>query len=78
MGYEINVSQSGRHYFATAPRSLEGVSDATAMQMFADMLKRFPESEGFAIELTHAQSMTYTVATTQAPMGFNRTGAARR
>lgn len=47
MYYEINVSLNGRHYFATAERSL------TTEWEFKEMLKvfkqKFPESEGYRI-----------------------------
>lgn len=49
--YEINVSLNGRHYFATAPRSLTLYSEA--MCAAADFQKRFPAAEGFKVTMTH-------------------------
>lgn len=49
--YEINVALKGRHYFATAPRSLSFVQQAK--EMVIDMRKRFPESEGFSVTCTY-------------------------
>ncbi len=49
--YEINVSRCGRHYFATAPRSLRNAVDAR--MVYRDLRARFHESEGFEISVTH-------------------------
>lgn len=56
--YEINVSQNGRHYFATAPRSFQyGEFGSKAMVIIAqDFKKRFPESEGFEVTVTFWKS----------------------
>lgn len=49
--FEINVSLNGRHFFATAPRSCVNPSETKAVR---DVLrKKFPESEGFAVEVTY-------------------------
>lgn len=53
MWYEINVSLNGRHYFATAERSIKSEADARAI--YASFQKRFPASEGFGIECTRWQ-----------------------
>lgn len=50
MHYEINVSKSGTHYFATHERSI--LTQAEAKRMYRDFLKRFPEREGFAVHVT--------------------------
>lgn len=51
MYYEINVSRNGRHFFATAERSL--TTEDRARTVFAEMKKRFPESEGFQISVSY-------------------------
>jgi len=50
MYYEINVAQHGRHYFATAPRSL--VDEVYAKSVFGDLCRRFPGYEGFEVTLS--------------------------
>lgn len=50
MRYEINVSLNGKHFFATAERSLAYKSNA--MEVLAEIYKRFPESEGFKVDIT--------------------------
>lgn len=50
MYYEINISKNGRHYFATAERSLTEEEAATAA--YWDLVARFPESEGFKITIS--------------------------
>lgn len=50
MYYEINVSRNGRHFFATAERSLTTESEAKAAYMI--FAAKFPESEGYKIEVT--------------------------
>lgn len=47
MYYEINISKEGRHYFATAPRSITYIKDLQVK--LADIMKRFPKEEGFEI-----------------------------
>ena len=49
--YEINVSKNGQHFFATAPRSC--ITVQTARTVFKALCKRFPQSEGFEITVTH-------------------------
>lgn len=50
MHFEINVAKDGRHYFATAERSITD-SDKAAV-VVADIIKRFPESEGFTVSVS--------------------------
>lgn len=50
MWYEINVSQHGKHLFATHERS---VRDPDKAKQIADLFRaRFPEAEGFKIAVT--------------------------
>ena len=51
--YEINVSLDGRHLFATAPRSC--TTEAEMNRAYAEIVARFPASEGFKVSVTHWQ-----------------------
>jgi len=53
MYYEINVAKNGRHYFATAERSL--TDERSAKALWADIKQRFPESEGFNLSVSYRQ-----------------------
>lgn len=57
MYFEINVALNGRHYFATAERSLR--DEASARQVAEDLRRRFPEHEGFSITLTRYETVGY-------------------
>lgn len=59
MYFEINVALNGRHYFATAERSLR--DEASARQVAEDLSRRFPEHEGFSITLTRYETVGYKV-----------------
>ena len=50
MYYEINVSKDGRHFFATADRSITNVNDLHIV--YRAIKKGFPESEGYSIDIT--------------------------
>lgn len=54
MYYEINVSKNGKHYFATAERSLRDEDEARAA--YFDFCERFPSSDGFSITVTRWES----------------------
>ena len=50
MYYEINVTLNGKHFFATAERSITNPWDLRdALKVF---LNKFPESEGYKISVT--------------------------
>lgn len=48
--WEINVSRDGEHMFATADRS--ATYGEKAQQLYTEIRKRFPESEGFKVTVT--------------------------
>lgn len=50
MYYEINVSLNGRHFFATAERSITDIHKAK--EVYALFTKHFPEDEGYKITVT--------------------------
>ncbi len=50
MYFEVNVSRNGYHLFATSPRSIQTVS--TLRDTYAEIHKRFPESENFKVTVT--------------------------
>ena len=50
MYYEINVSLNGKHFFATAERSITNPWDLRKkLKVF---IQKFPESEGYKISIT--------------------------
>tara|TARA_B110000285_G_C14540642_1_gene344820 strand:+ start:161 stop:499 length:339 start_codon:yes stop_codon:yes gene_type:complete len=51
MSYEINVSLDGQHFFATHPRSLDGL-EQDAIDMYRLMVLKFPESEGYKVSVS--------------------------
>lgn len=55
MYYEINVAKNGRHYFATAERSL--TDEQTAHKVFEEFEKKFPETEGYSLRMTYYQNV---------------------
>lgn len=50
MYYEINVSQHGRHVFATDERGL--ISSVQAKQLYDLLIVKFPVTEGYAVTVT--------------------------
>lgn len=50
MYYEMNVSFKGQHFFATSERS--GIDKYHASDVFMQLQKRFPASEGFEVTCT--------------------------
>lgn len=48
--YTVNVSLLGRHYFATAKRSL--TEEKKANEVFTALILRFPAAEGFKVTMT--------------------------
>jgi hypothetical protein len=47
MHYEINISKNGKHYFSTNERGLTW--EDKAREVFFDLCRRFPKSEGFHV-----------------------------
>ena len=50
MYYEINVSLNGRHFFATAERSI--ISKSQLIEMVPVFQAKFPEAEGYRVSAT--------------------------
>ena len=50
MYYEINESKNGKHYLATAERSITSLTQAEGMYML--FKEKFPENEGYEISVT--------------------------
>jgi|LakMenE01Jun11ns_1017448.scaffolds.fasta_scaffold9950417_4 hypothetical protein len=50
MPYEINISKNGKHYFATAERSLTTLGEST--KLYNELKEFYPESQGFKLSLT--------------------------
>ena len=52
---EINVSKDGRHFFATAERSL--ATEKQALAMFELFKVKFPPSEGYELMLSQEETL---------------------
>ena len=50
MGYDINVSLNGKHFFATHERSITNIWKL--QEILPIFMERFPESEGYKITVT--------------------------
>lgn len=59
MYYEINVTLNGRHFFATAERSI--TDQTTFMNMFYVFKEKFPESEGYHITATRIETIGHNI-----------------
>lgn len=49
MHYEINVAWQGKHFFATAERSLTNPDDAA--DVYSAIVQRFPREAGFSVTI---------------------------
>lgn len=54
MYYEINVTKNGKHYFATAPRSLKTLKDAN--ELWEQFKILFPIADGFDMSLINIET----------------------
>jgi hypothetical protein len=50
MYYEINVSLNGRHFFATAERSIQ--HEERLKEVYDTLKEKFPRSEGYECNVT--------------------------
>jgi len=57
--FEINVSLNGKHFFATAPRSL--LDKGKALLLRDVFRNKFPADKGFVVSLTYWESIGHTV-----------------
>ena len=53
MGYEINVSLNGKHFFATHERSITNIWKL--QEVLPIFMEKFPEAEGYKITVTEWQ-----------------------
>ena len=58
MGYEINVSKDGRHYFATHERTLQ-LDNVKTAKMVMHFEKVFPADEGYKISINYKPAISY-------------------
>ncbi|MDN3160901.1 hypothetical protein P0E55_14430 [Enterococcus faecalis] len=65
MYYEINVSRDGKHFFATAPRSITSMHDLQSV--YPVLSNAFPASDGYELTVTRWKNRGYNVN-----MGDNR------
>lgn len=59
MYYEINVSLNGKHFFATAERSLTTESDAR--KAFVVFSEKFPAAEGYQLMTRRYETAGYSI-----------------
>jgi len=59
MYFEINVALNGRHFFATAERSITDID--TCHKVYNLFKKKFPEIEGYSIEVTKIETIGHTI-----------------
>lgn len=60
MYYEINVSINGRHFFATAERSITTAAElAAALRVFRE---KFPACEGYGISVTKWEKVGHIIS----------------
>lgn len=59
MYYEVNVALKGKHFFATAPRSITDIDKLK--EVFFVLNTKFPESEGYTISVSYASEKHYGV-----------------
>ena len=69
MGYEINVSKHGRHYFATAERSI-GHDKKRRNEIYFKLKELFPKSEGYRITVDMVSHTSKSVAMVHERMTF--------
>lgn len=55
MYYEINVSLNGKHFFATADRSIRDCGKLK--EVYTVFVEKFPVSEGYSISVTEYQTV---------------------
>lgn len=58
--YEINISKNGQFVFATAERS--ATSEFSAKKLFKLLKEKFPESEGYKVEVTYWECVGHFVS----------------
>lgn len=51
--FEINVALNGMHFFATAPRSIDGLFKAK--EVFRELYEKFPEHEGYSVTIHYTK-----------------------
>ena len=64
MYYEINVSLNGRHFFATAKRSI--TTDSELKKVYPVIKSKFPEEEGYSISVSECPEVSSYYGTEEA------------
>jgi hypothetical protein len=59
MYYEINVSLNGKHFFATADRSIGSTYELK--KVLPVIVAKFPESEGYNVSVTYHENVGHGV-----------------
>lgn len=55
MHYEINVSQNGKHLFATHERSCRSLEECKTV--LSEIVKRFPKEDGFSVTINRYENV---------------------
>lgn len=63
MYYEINVSLNGRHFFATAKRSITTISDLK--KVYPVIKAKFPKEEGYKIMVSEHPEVSKYIDTSE-------------
>ena len=61
MYYEINVSLNGKHFFATAERSVTG--EWRLREVYKVLKEKFPKEEGYEISVTRWDKVGHHINT---------------
>ena len=59
MYYDVNIALNGRHYIATAPRSITSKDDLK--KKLPVLKEKFPESEGYSISVSRVEEVGYHI-----------------
>jgi hypothetical protein len=59
MYYEINISFHGKHFFATAERSI--TDENKLREVYMILHEHFPESDGYNIEITKWEKIGHQI-----------------
>jgi hypothetical protein len=59
MYYDVNIALNGRHYIATAPRSITSLADLKGK--LPVLMEKFPSSEGYTFNVSRVEEVGYHI-----------------
>lgn len=62
MYYEINVALHGKHYFATAERSIRDIDKCR--EVYLALKKAFPATDGYTLNISQCKHVSAELPTT--------------